>query len=196
MLQKREDIEKLTEEWPCHYYEIDDVLLRRELLLKYPEDEKSRELLTLWNRRFTVNGKRAADHFMEAWLMLKVAAQTPVSFFNRRGKEKEICRYAEVLCLRDASEGMKREWRDFARTMLISCADTKAYRTALFGMLDLGDRVTAMRIAEDIDRISGSYPAQLGCEELFRPFREVLIRAYQDILNDGESLWQEYTERR
>lgn len=192
MLQKKEDIGKLKENWPEHYYEIDDVLLRRQLLEEHPSQEESRTLLEIWGRRFSEKNRRVYDHFMEAWLMLKIASQSKVGFLNRRGKEKEIRKYAEMLCLSDPSADMKREWRDFARTLLISCADTRAYRTALFGMIDLGDRVTAMRIAEEIDTVTGIYPDSLGCRELFQPLREVMIQTYRDILNAGNALWNEY----
>jgi hypothetical protein len=122
MLQKKEDTEKLKEDWPLHYYEIDEVLLRRKLLEEHAGQEES-------------------------------------------------------------------------RTLLISCADTRAYRTALFGMIDLGDRITAMRIAEEIDTVTGIYPDSLDCRELFLPLREVMIQAYRDILNDGDALWKEYEDR-
>lgn len=192
MLQKREDTEKLKENWPEHYYEIDDVLLRKKLLEEHAGQEESRRLLELWQFRFSEKNGKASDHFMEAWLMLKIASQSKVSFLNRKGKEKEIRKYAEMLGLYNISDEMKREWRDFARTLLISCADTRAYRTALFGMIDLGDRVTAMRIAEEIDTVTGIYPDSLACRELFQPLREVMIQTYRDILNDGNALWDEY----
>ena len=132
---------------------------------------------------------------MEAWLMLKIASDVPVGFLNRKAKEKELLKYAGFLHLGDTSEKMRREWRDFARTLLITCADTRAYRTAIFGLIDLGDKITAMRIDEEIDRVTGIYPAQLQQEELFREFRNVLIQAYQDILNHGAELWQEYLDQ-
>ncbi len=195
MLKKETDLTALKENWPEHYYEIDDVLLRKQLLEEHPEDARSRELLDIWNQRFHVRNGKAADRFMEAWLMLKIASDVPVSFLNRRAKEKELLKYAGFLHLSDASEKMQREWRDFARTLLITCADTRAYRTAIFGLIDLGDKITAMRIAEEIDRVTGIYPAQLQQEELFREFRTVLIQAYQDILNHGAELWHEYLEQ-
>ena len=195
MLQKKEDTEKLKEDWPLHYYEIDDVLLRRKLLEEHAGQEESRRLLELWQFRFTEKNEKASDHFMEAWLMLKIASGSKVNFLNRRGKQKELQRYAEMLGLNNISDTMKREWRDFARTLLISCADTRAYRTALFGMIDLGDRITAMRIAEEIDTVTGIYPDSLDCRELFLPLREVMIQTYRDILNDGDALWKEYEDR-
>ena len=195
MLRNENQID-YRENWPEHYYEIDDPVLRKQLLEEYlqehPDHEESRKLLDLWNRRFSLRKNKAADRFMEAWLMLKIASQTRIGFFNRKGKEKELLKYADMLCLDDISSEMKREWRDFARTLLISCADTRAYRTAIFGLIDLGDRITAMRIAEEFDTVSRIYPAELGYEEQFAPLREILIQTYKDILRDGESLWNEY----
>ena len=195
MLKKETDLTALLENWPEHYYEIDDVLLRRQLLEEHSDDEESRQLLAMWNQRFHIRNGKAADRFMEAWLMLKIASDVPVGFLNRKAKEKELLKYADLLHLGDASEKMRREWRDFARTLLITCADTRAYRTAIFGLIDLGDKITAMRIAEEIDRVTGIYPAQLQQEELFREFRNVLIQAYQDILNHGAELWHEYLDQ-
>ena len=195
MLKKETDLTALLENWPLHYYEIDDVLLRRKLLEEHSDDEENRQLLAIWNQRFHIRNGKAADRFMEAWLMLKIASDVPVGFLNRKAKEKELLKYAGFLHLGDTSEKMRREWRDFARTLLITCADTRAYRTAIFGLIDLGDTITAMRIAEEIDRVTGIYPAQLQQEELFREFRNVLIQAYQDILNHGAELWQEYLDQ-
>ena len=195
MLKKETDLTALLENWPLHYYEIDDVLLRRKLLEEHSDDEENRQLLAIWNQRFHIRNGKAADRFMEAWLMLKIASDVPVGFLNRKAKEKELLKYAGFLHLGDTSEKMRREWRDFARTLLITCADTRAYRTAIFGLIDLGDKITAMRIAEEIDRVTGIYPAQLQQEELFREFRNVLIQAYQDILNHGAELWQEYLDQ-
>ena len=195
MLKKETDLTVLLENWPLHYYEIDDVLLRRKLLEEHSDDEENRQLLAIWNQRFHIRNGKAADRFMEAWLMLKIASDVPVGFLNRKAKEKELLKYAGFLHLGDTSEKMRREWRDFARTLLITCADTRAYRTAIFGLIDLGDKITAMRIAEEIDRVTGIYPAQLQQEELFREFRNVLIQAYQDILNHGAELWQEYLDQ-
>ena len=197
MTQKKENIEKLKEDWPLHYYEIDDAMLRKKLLEEMPQTDETKELSRIWNIRFKEgkNGE-AADRFMEAWLMLKIGSQSSISFLNRRSRQKEMEKYAEVLQLQDPSDSMMREWRDFARTLLILCADTKAYRTAIFGLIDLGDKVTALRIAEEIDTVTGSYPEELGYKEQFEKFREVLIQAYKDILNNGEELWEEHENSR
>ena len=40
--------------------------------------------------------------------------------------------------------------------------------------------------------MTGSYPEELGYKEQFEKFREVLIKAYKDILNNGEELWEEH----
>ena len=52
MTQKKEDIEKLKEDWPLHYYEIDDAMLRKKLLEEMPQNDETKELLRIWNIRF------------------------------------------------------------------------------------------------------------------------------------------------
>lgn len=192
MLRKNEDNRDLKENWPEHYYEIEDTLLRKQYLEEYlqehPDHLESRRLLDIWNRRFTVKNNKAADRFMEAWMMLKIDAQTEPGFFNRRRKEKDLRQYADTLCLEDASPEMKKEWRDFAETLLMSF-DRRTYRTAIFGMLDLGDKATAIRAANEIDLVTGIYPSQLGCSKVFEEFRKVIVQTYTDIIQDGEEFW-------
>ena len=64
MLKKETDLTALLENWPEHYYEIDDVLLRRQLLEEHPDDEESRQLLAIWTQRFHIRNGKAADRFM------------------------------------------------------------------------------------------------------------------------------------
>ena len=196
MLRKNIDIPFWQTDWPAHYYDVEDVLLRKQLteehLKTHPDDADCLEKMRLWDLRFQVKNRKAADRFMEAWLMIKTDSNTEVSLLNRRRKEKELRRYADVLQLTSVTESVKDEWRDFAETLLLSCCDTRAYRSGIFGLIDLGDEITAMRIAKEIDTVTRIYPAKLNLEELYLPLHEVMVTSYQDLLQDGIHSWQQY----
>ena len=51
--------------------------------------------------RYEIRNGRKTDRFMHAWMMIKVAEQETVTFFNRRKKEEELRGLLRELCILD-----------------------------------------------------------------------------------------------
>ena len=86
MLLKKEKPAQIDplENWPEHYYEIENAKERKEILaqaisrgLDLPNDNYRMKLL---EKRYGKDGK--SDAFMKAWMMIKASGAAGISFFN------------------------------------------------------------------------------------------------------------------
>ena len=103
MLLKKEKTAQIDplENWPEHYYEIENAKERKEILaqaisleLDLPNDNYRMKLL---EKRYGKDGKN--DAFMKAWMMIKASGAAGISFFNKRHLQKELKQYMKDLCL-------------------------------------------------------------------------------------------------
>ena len=103
MLLKKEKPAQIDylENWPEHYYEIENAKERKEILaqaisrgLDLPNDNYRMKLL---EKRYGKDGKN--DAFMKAWMMIKASGAAGISFFNKRHLQKELKQYMKDLCL-------------------------------------------------------------------------------------------------
>ena len=94
MLLKKEKPAQIDplENWPEHYYEIENTKERKEILaqaisrgLDLPNDNYRMKLL---EKRYGKDGK--SDAFMKAWMMIKASGAAGISFFNKRHLQKEL----------------------------------------------------------------------------------------------------------
>ena len=94
MLLKKEKPAQIDylENWPEHYYEIENTKERKEILaqaisrgLDLPNDNYRMKLL---EKRYGKDGKN--DAFMKAWMMIKASGAAGISFFNKRHLQKEL----------------------------------------------------------------------------------------------------------
>ena len=136
MLLKKEKPAQIDylENWPEHYYEIENAKERKEILaqaisrgLDLPNDNYRMKLL---EKRYGKDGKN--DAFMKAWMMIKASGAAGISFFNKRHLQKELKQYMKDLCLLEyAPENeteqavLLTEWENFAKVLLASCTGSK-----------------------------------------------------------------------
>ena len=136
MLLKKEKPAQIDylENWPEHYYEIENAKERKEILaqaisrgLDLPNDNYRMKLL---EKRYGKDGK--SDAFMKAWMMIKASGAAGISFFNKRHLQKELKQYMKDLCLLEyAPENeteqavLLTEWENFAKVLLASCTGSK-----------------------------------------------------------------------
>lgn len=145
MLLKKEKPAQIDylENWPEHYYEIENAKERKEILaqaiireLDLPNDNYRMKLL---EKRYGKDGKN--DAFMKAWMMIKASGAAGISFFNKRHLQKELKQYMKDLCLLEyAPENeteqavLLTEWENFAKVLLASCTGSKTYCSTLLAL--------------------------------------------------------------
>ena len=189
-MQYRKEISgSVFENWPEAFYALPEDE-RRPALKKhmelFPDDEGDRRRLEILQNRY--DGKK--DLYLFSWMMLKVTAQEPVGFLNRRSHEKEIRAHLSKLGIFTPDEYQIREWEAFARVMIHAYADSPSFRAALFGMGSVGDRNTALRLANEIILITEKAPSSIGRREEALPFARVIREQYIRIIPDGEELFR------
>jgi len=200
MLLKKEGEPEYLEDWPLHYYEIEDIDQRgaclQEMLSRNPDSPEEQERMALFRRRFgkIVSGRRA-DAFMHGWVMIKVADPSHRLAFSRRHAEREFRESLAELCVLDypRSAQLEEEWKDFARTWILACSGSASYKSRIFGMLQSSDHVVALRMAAEIDQVTRIIPAQFGLEQECAQLHEIMRDAYVSALDHGEQYWQEYS---
>lgn len=195
--QTEEPVSDFLEDWPKHYYGQDDPNKRSAYLKKYlslhPESEDDRRREELLQKRFDLSGKEPVDLFIRAWMMIRIMENDKVSFLNRKSLEKRLREQKDQLCIRNRPDDILiREWRDFARKYIIICCDSGSYRKAAFGLLNINEEKTALKIAREIDLVTRIIPLRLNLEEDFAVFRDTVIDVYCSLLKDGEEFWQKY----
>lgn len=188
------------EDWPLHYYEIEAIDERRNLLAQaikeernIPEDTYRMKLL---EKRYGKSGK--TDAFMRAWMMIKASGSAGISFLNKRHLQKELKQYLQDLCLlgyeteNETEHAMLvAEWENFAAVFLASCTGSKAYCSTLFSLVPIKDATVAKKIAEEIDFVTRRYPEKLALSEAFQPFRQVMADTYCKLIENGATYWDE-----
>ena len=132
------------------------------------------------NIRYEIRNGRKTDRFMHAWMMLKVAEQETVTFFNRNKKEKELRGLLRELCILDCecTEEVRAAWKEFAEDWIRSCTSSSTYRSTIFGMVNVKEDILLQRISNDIDLVTRRIPARFHLDEACRPFREVMEEAF------------------
>ncbi|MCR5370062.1 MAG: hypothetical protein K6E83_05080 [Clostridium sp.] len=130
--------------------------------------------------RYEIRNGKKTDRFMHAWMMLKVAEQETVTFFNRRKKEEELRGLLRELCIIDCelTDEVREAWKTFAGDWIRSCAGSSTYRSVIFGMVNVKDDIFMQRICHDIDLVTRQIPARFHLEEACLPFREVLCEEF------------------
>lgn len=200
MLLKKEGEPAYLEDWPLHYYEIEDIDQRgaclQEMLSRNPDSKEEQERLELYRRRFgkLVSGKHA-DAFMHGWVMIKVADPSHRLVFSRGHAEKEFRESLAELCVLDwpRTAQLDAEWRDFARTWVLACSGSASYKSAIFGILQSSDHTVALRMAAEIDQVTRIIPAQFGLEQECAQLHEIMKEVYVSLVAHGGEYWQEYS---
>lgn len=195
--KKPASIPDYLQNWPARYHEIESAIQKRECLAKAMEQNLDPEhdiyrLKLLEKRFFGKNKKGTSDSFMLAWMMIKADCENTPLF--RQKKQQEFVKYLKELCVIEyepeneaEQQILLEEWTDFAKCYLSSCAGSKTYCSAFFGIVPMRDEAIARKIAEEIDLITKEYPARLGFPDALLPLRKIFISAYCQMVEDGET---------
>ena len=108
---------------------------------------------------------------MKAWLMIQVIGRTSINILNARKLKKEMEEYIDVLMAPGSGGNQEEKLLDFADYFIDSCLSSKAYSTAVFGIMSMSEAGAATRLAQDILEITHDIPKRFGFEE-----KSVLIR--------------------
>jgi hypothetical protein len=137
---------------------------------------------------------------MKAWMMIQVIGQTSVNFLNVKKLSKEMRLYLDMLLGQppfDHFNGYENQDEaisdliEFAEYFIDSCKDSKSYRAAIFGTMSMSDAGAAMRLAEDIDQITGRIPEKFGLSEAYAPVRRVFFMVFRNKISGAESILSE-----
>ena len=187
------ELEALQADWPKHYFEIEDIEKRQRILeqriAKDPEARDDQERLKLLHKRFQIKtGAAWADRFMHGWLMIRVLREQKVNRFNQRKLKHYLQTELIKLCVLEypCSEVLKAEWKDFAYRYILSCADSRNYRTAILGFVPMKDETIAWKILREIDDLTRVIPAQFGYEKECEPLRAIMLETYTGMIDHGE----------
>ena len=188
------------EEWPLHYYEIEDISEREQALTTFlelhPDSLDDQKRLVLLHKRFGDRTESRGDRFMAAWMMIQISGNSSVHFLNRRHMEKELRKNLEALCILNFEKNdiLIQEWCDFARRFLYSCTSCKSYGSTLFGMFPLKDKTVAAKIASEIDHVTRIIPLTFGLAKECEPFRQIVVDTYVKTIEDGQACWDRYCQ--
>ena len=202
MLLKKKDLPEFDylEGWPAHYFEIKNIIKRKEYLekaidLSLDPAHDAYRMKFLKKRFFSENKKGTADSFMLAWIMFKAAAASKESFVDKRQTRelennlKNLCLYDFTCENGDEQQVLEEEWNDFARCYLASCVESKSYCSTLFNMVPLQDSAIARKIVAEVNLVTLTYPAAFGMETHMAPLRQILIRTFCHMIENGSSYW-------
>ncbi|SFG34442.1 DUF6553 family protein [Oribacterium sp. WCC10] len=184
------------ENWPLHYYEIEDIDFREEILKKkLAEDCDNQRRLDILLKRYPKlsSGQKRKDNFIAAWMNLFITGRLGINFLNKNRIKKEVTSYLQDLCILDfpIDDLLKEEWRQFAIFWITTCINDKTYDSTIFGLIRLNDKALAMKIASDIIEITCSIPSRFNYEADCKPLYDVMKSAYIDMIEDGEKYWTE-----
>ena len=108
---------------------------------------------------------------MKAWLMIQVIGRTSLNFLNAKKLHREMEEHLDVLLAPGESITTEEKLLDFADNFIDSCLSSKAYSTAVFGIMSMSEAGAATRLAQDILEVTHEIPKRFGYEE-----KSILIR--------------------
>ena len=193
MLVKEKVQTDLTEDWPLHYFEIENIGERKKILQEHiaqSGDSSDLRRAEILERRFA--GKRQDDMFFHAWMMILVSQNEKPNFLNRKRKEKEFAEWMRELCITDCErdEVLEKEWEDFAARYLTICATSGSYR-AILGIIPMKDVHLARKIRDEILLVTKKIPALYGREEEFEDLYRIMRTVYMRLIENGPDYWEE-----
>lgn len=130
---------------------------------------------------------------MKSWLMIQVIGRTSINIFNARKLKKEMEEHIDALMAPGSGGNQEEKLLDFADYFIDSCLSSKAYSTAVFGIMSMSEAGAATRIAQDILEVTYDIPKRFGLEEksmlirtaFFTKFTEKIQGAHQILADLG-----------
>ena len=198
---QQKDID-LQEDWPIRFYESKDPLARLDALearlRDLPENTEEHARREILLKRFPELKNRKQperDGFIAAWMMLLIVGRSGVNFLNRKKLKKDIETQLNALGILNCSTDtalLAREWESFAALWIETCVQDRTYTSTAFGMFRLKDDRLASKIAAEIDEATRLIPAKFGYEAECADFRTVVIRCFEQRIENGAYYWQKY----
>lgn len=192
------DYSSLLENWPDSFYELQDGKQRNELLKLHmqsvkndPEDLRRMQML---QKRYSGDG-HYSDHFMHAWVMLKMKENEGKSILFQKKRKREVQQLLEEIGVFSQTDDLLlEEWKHFASYLILTDAESKSYRSMMFGMVSVNDEKTAVRIAQEIIAVTRNVPAMYGYAEETELLHSIFKDTYIRMIQNGEEIFTKVME--
>lgn len=185
------DTNELINNYPTSYYQTIDASIRYELLTNF-NDNDTKERLAIFNIRYTFNNGKYNDNFLMAFINIKSLSTTKPNILTKKHDEKLLKQELDkLLIFNNTTDYIIKEWQNFALTWINISANSNSYRSAIFGMVNVGDKNTAIRMANDIKTITIDYPSYFNLKNQCITFSNTLIDTYINTIENGKYYWEE-----
>ncbi len=128
---------------------------------------------------------------MKAWLMIQVIGRTSVNFLNSKRLRREMEDHLDVLLSPGAAGDVNAKLLDFADYFIDSCLSSKAYSTAVFGIMSMSEAGAATRLAQEILEITHETPKRFGLEEKSALIRNAFLTKFTDKIQGANKILAE-----
>ena len=135
------------------------------------------------NNNNDIENKYAEE--MKSWLMIQVIGRTSVNFLNAKRLKREMEGHLDVLLSPGISGNAGEKLLDFADCFIDSCLSSKAYSTAVFGIMSMSEAGAATRIAQDIVEVTYEIPKRFGLEEKSAVLRNAFLTRFTEKIKDA-----------
>ena len=128
---------------------------------------------------------------MKAWLMMQVVGRTSVNFFNSRKLKREMVENLDVLTMPGPDGDAGEKLLGFADFFIDSCLSSKAYSTAVFGIMSMSEAGAATRLAQDIIEVTYDIPKRFGLEKESAVLRRAFLTKYKEKIQGAHKILAE-----
>ncbi len=125
---------------------------------------------------------------MKSWLMIQVIGRTSINFLNARKLKREMEEHIDALMAPGSGGNQEEKLLDFADYFIDSCLSSKAYSTAVFGIMSMSEAGTATRIAQDILEVTYDIPRKFGLEEKSMPLRTAFFTKFTEKIQGAHQI--------
>lgn len=185
--------------WHNEFYECTDLFYRKDIIeaqTKTNNTKDTKERMKVFEKRYDFSNTPAIDHFISAWLTLRMYNNPSFLSANIKKAKDEIKELSKKLCVIDneVNDYLKDEWRNFARLYIHTCMNSRTYSARLLFFFKLKEEELAKKIAEDIDYGTRAIPSIAELSEYYLPLREIFIEEYIKMVPNGKMHWEKYKE--
>ena len=125
---------------------------------------------------------------MKSWLMIQVIGRTSINILNARKLKREMEEHIDALIAPGSGGNQEEKLLDFADYFIDSCLSSKAYSTAVFGIMSMSEAGAATRIAQDILEVTYDIPRRFGLEEKSMPLRTAFFTKFTEKIQGAHQI--------
>lgn len=125
---------------------------------------------------------------MKSWLMVQVIGRTSINLLNSRRLRREMEEHLEILQSPGMAESVDAKLLDFADYFIDSCLSSKAYSTAVFGIMSMSEAGAATRIAQDILEVTYEIPKRFGLEQQSALLRTAFLTRFTEKISGANQI--------